>query len=85
MNLKERSSLTKGGFYRIDKNLQDGKRIKRKINKMNNGSKYVITIPPIIIDYINSLDVEIDVSFLGNGKIKEITIYPIDNKKEKEE
>lgn len=81
MNLKDKKTcLTTGSFYRIDKNLQEGKRIKRKINKMNNGTKYAINIPPVIIDYINSLEVEIDISFLGNGKIKEITIYPSEEK-----
>lgn len=76
------NSCTEGFFYRIDKNINNGKPTKRKIVETGKGSRGV-TIPPILIDMLNSLFVEIDFNINKDGSLKEITIKPIKDSIEK--
>ena len=69
------NSLTKGKFYRVDKNLNNGQLVKRKIIVTGNGSKGV-TIPPILLDMIKSENIVIDWQPNKDGTLKEITIKP---------
>jgi hypothetical protein len=72
----KQNTITNGLFYRIDKNLNNGKSTIRKLVKQSNGS-YTVTIPPVIVDMIKTMNLEMNLKFDIDGKFEGIILKPI--------